>query len=188
MGDARLPFSSWWIKHGRRAFREQQPFKEVLQLRANKQADEHLERPDALVLSIPLTMRKTTAMRKIGKLLAAAHAERPAVDIWKASTAKRMITKNKMRKATIEQLVHLWEMRQKYPDDSLNDLGVRAGIELDLMARTTEDIVEPSESDERRRMTIAVSRQLKQARHLIDNAALGVFPSVKPPIKDGLSG
>ena len=188
MGDTRLAFSSWWIKYGRRTFTEQQPLKEVLILEPNKLADQHLERADALVLSIPLTMRKTTAMRKISRLLATAHSERPPIDIWQASSARRMIVKNKIRQATIEQLVKLWEMRQKYPELSLNELGVREGIEMDLMARTTEDISLPSESDERRRMTIAVSRQLKQARHLIDNAALGVFPSVKPPQSNSLSG
>jgi hypothetical protein len=119
-------------------------------------------------------------MRKISKMLASAHANRPPIDIWAASTAKRMIVKNKVRKTTIEQLVKLWELRQWFPDDTLNELGIRAGIELDLMARTTEDTVEPSESEERRRLTIAVSRLLKQARHLIDNAGLGVFPSLKP--------
>lgn len=180
MGDVRLPFHSWWLRHGRRTFAEQQPLKDVLQLAAGKQADEQLDRKDVLVLSIPLTMRKTTAMRKIGKLLAEAHAQRPPIDIWKASTAKRMIVKNKVRKATIEQLVRLWELRQKYADDSLYELGRRSGIELDLMARNTDGEI-LTDDMERRRMTIAVSRLLKQARHLIDNAGLGVFPSLKPP-------
>ena len=188
MGDVRLTFFLWWVKHGKRTFSEQQPLKDVLKLEANKLADQHLDRSDSLVLSIPLTMRKTTAMRKIGKLLDAAQAERSPVDIWKASTAKRMIVKNKIRQTTIEHLIRLWEMRLKYPDMSLNELGKKAGIELDLMARTTEDVIELSASDERRRMTIAVSRQLKQARHLIDNAALGVFPSIKPSQGASLSG
>ncbi len=180
MGDVRLPFHSWWLRHGRRTFAEQQPLKDVLQLAAGKKADEQLDRKDVLVLSIPLTMRKTTAMRKIGKLLAEAHAQRPPIDIWKASTAKRMIVKNKVRKATIEQLVRLWELRQKYVDDSLYELGRRLGIELDLMARNTDGEI-LTDDMERRRITIAVSRLLKQARHLIGNAGLGVFPSLKPP-------
>jgi hypothetical protein len=33
---------------------------------------------------------------------------------------------------------------------------------------------------EKRRMTIAVSRYLKQAGYLIDNAAKGIFPKITP--------
>lgn len=189
MGDVRMHFSRWWIRHGRQAFREQKPLKDVLRLDSYRQVDKHLDSQDMLVLSIPLTMRKSTAMRKVGKLLTQAHAERPPLDIWRASTAKRMIVKNKVRRTTIEQLVRLLELRHKYPDDTLNELGERAGIELDLMARTTEDVQLPSQADERRRMTIAVSRQLKQARQLIENAGLGIFPSLKPlTAKASLSG
>lgn len=187
MGDVRLSFNSWWLRHGRRTFAERQPLKDVLQVESSKQADEQLDRDDALVLSIPLTMRRTTAMRKISKLLAEAHAQRPQLDIWKVSTARRMIVKNKVRRATIEQLVRLWELRQKYPDDSLYELGRRAHIELDLLARSTDGEI-LTEDMERRRLTIAVSRLLKQARHLIDNAGLGVFPSLKPQAKVSMSG
>ena len=62
---------------------------------------------------------------------------------------------------------------------TLHELGKRAGVELDLMARTTEGET-ITEAMEKRRMTIAVSRYLKQAQHLIDNAALGIFPKITP--------
>ena len=72
-------------------------------------------------------------------------------------------------------------MRKKYPDLSLNELGMRSGVELDLFARITNEAdMDTSEYERTRRMTIAVSRYLKQARHLIDNAANGLFPSIKP--------
>ena len=89
-----------------------------------------------------------------------------------------MIIKSKMRQPTIEHLVHLWELRQRYPDLSLYELGKRAGMELDLLARDTKGEA-ITEEMERRRMTIAVSRQLLQARYLIANAANGIFPSIK---------
>ena len=182
MGDVRLPFSTWWIKYGRKAFRERKPLKDVLLIESFKQADDQIDKADRLVLSIPLTMRKTTAVRKVSKILAQAHAQRDPVDIWAASSAKRMIIKNKLRQKSIEQLVGLWQLRHLYPDDTLFELGKRAGIELDLMARST-DVEAMTEDMERRRMTIAVSRLLKHARHLIDNAALGKFPSIKPSAK-----
>ena len=187
MGDVRRPFSNWWTQYGRKAFMEQEPLKDVIKLQRNGQAHEHLERADVLVLSIPLTMRKTTAMRKIGKKLAEAQEQRPPIDIWKASTAKRMIVKNKVRQSTIEQLLRVWELRQTNPDDSLYVLGRKAGIELDLLARSTAGEI-LTEDMERRRLTIAVSRMLKQARHMIDNAGQGVFPSIKPPAQATMSG
>ena len=182
MGDVRRPFPNWWFKYGRKAFTEQKPLKDVLMIESFKQADDQLDKADRLVLSIPLTMRKTTAVRKVSKLLAEVHAQRDPVDIWRASTAKRMIIKSKLRQKTIEQLLRLWGLRQRFPDDSLYEIGKRAGIELDLLARDTEG-EEISEAMERRRMTIAVSRQLLQASHLISNAAAGIFPSVKPALK-----
>ena len=186
MGDVRKPFPFWWLKHGRHAFAEQKPFNKVIKLESTSVARTHLEREDVLVLSIPLTLRKTTAKRLIGKLLNEAYAQRPTVDIWKASTAKRMIIKNKMRLSTIKNLVGLWRLRQQHPDDSLYELGRKADIELDLLARNTDGEILTDEM-ERRRMTIAVSRQLKQARNLIENAGLGVFPSLKLPPKTSLS-
>lgn len=184
MGDVRLPFPSWWIKYGRKAFTEQKPLKDVLRIETSKQADDQIDKEDRLVLSIPLTMRKTTAVRRVSKLLAEAHAKLPPVDIWKASTARRMIVKNKMRKQTIEHLVRLWELRLRNPDLTLYELGKLAGVELDLLARDTEG-EQITEVMERRRMTIAVSRQLLSARLLIENAATGVFPSIQARKKNG---
>ena len=61
----------------------------------------------------------------------------------------------------------------------LYEIGARVGVVLDLMARTTNGEA-ITEAMEKRRMTIAVSRYLKQAEHLITNAALGVFPKITP--------
>ena len=178
MGDLTGHFPNCWLRHGQHAFKEQKPLKDVIRIETFKQADDQIDKADRLVLSIPLTMRKTTAVRKVSKLLAEAHAQRDPVDIWAASTAKRMIIKSKMRQPTIEHLVRLWELRQRYPDLSLYELGKRAGMELDLLARDTKGEA-ITEEMERRRMTIAVSRHLLQARYLIANATNGIFPSIK---------
>lgn len=76
-------------------------------------------------------------------------------------------------------MLDLYELRQRHPDLTLWLLGERAGIELDLMARTTEEVA-MSVQQERVRMSIAVSRYLRQARDLIWNATEGIFPSIKP--------
>ena len=180
MGDVREPFPIWWRRVGRKVFSEQKPAKEVLVLTSYKLADELIEDPNFLILAVPLKLRKATALRKIKAQMTKSYDQRPPVDIWAESTAKRMVVKSKIRPSTIEQLVKLWELRQQFPDDSLYELGVRARLELDLMARDTAGEV-PTEAMERRRMTIAVSRLLRQAQNLIENAGRGVFPNLKQP-------
>ena len=75
-------------------------------------------------------------------------------------------------------MLDVYELRNRKPDLTLWQLGERAGIELDLQARTTDGQIMTLQQ-ERIRMSIAVSRYLKQARNLIWNATEGVFPSVK---------
>ena len=136
---------------------------------------------DRMIIQIPLTMRKQTVMRQIGRHLKEAYANRE-IDIWKQSTAKRQITKSKIRMATVEILLKVLQIRNENPTLNNYELGVKAGIDLDILARDTsgEDL---SFELEKRRMTIAVSRYLGQAKHLIANAELGVFPCIKPPAK-----
>ena len=179
-GNVNLFFDLWWRKQGRKIFSEQKPLKDVIVLDSYKKADDEIDNPERLVISIPLTLRKATAMRKIHQVLAKAYEERESVDIWRASSARRMIIKTRVQKSTIEQLLRLLHLRRTNPEITLNELGKRAGLELDLMARSTEGEV-ITEQLERRRMSIAVSRQLLQAKHLIENAERGVFPKLTAP-------
>jgi hypothetical protein len=98
------------------------------------------------------------------------------------STARRKLTKSKLRKETSVKILDLYELRQRKPDFQLWQLGEAAGIELDLMASTT-DGQQITLQLERIRMGIAVSRYLSQARNLIWNAAEGNFPNIKPVIE-----
>jgi hypothetical protein len=171
-------FDSWWLKQGRFLFIQEE-------LKKVKAFDsETFRRSDAdsdkLILEIPLTLRKQTVMWQIGKELKKAYEGRE-IDIQKNSTAKVKFEKSKIRMTTVELLLRIHRLRKMHPDLSLNELGIKAGVELDLFARITNDAdMDGSEYERTRRMTIAVSRYLKQARHLIDNAAYGVFPCIKP--------
>lgn len=170
-------FDVWWMKQGRYQFiqKKKSEVKEIdekdlrrLDLKADK-----------LVLEVPLSLRKQTVMRQIGKILKKAYENRE-VDIQKASTAAIKFEKSKMQMTTVERLLQIHKLRKRYPNLSLNEIGIKAGVELDLFARITNPgDMDESEYEKTRRMTIAVSRYLKQARHLIDNAAHGVFPSIK---------
>jgi len=170
-------FDSWWLKHGRFLFIQQAPKK--VKAFDNETFRRFGNDSDQLILEIPLTLRKQTVMRQIGKELKKAYEGRE-IDIQKNSTARVKFEKSKIRMTTVELLLKIHRLRKMHPELSLNQLGIRAGVELDLFARITNEAdMDTSEYEKTRRMTIAVSRYLKQARHLIDNAAHGVFPSIK---------
>ena len=76
-------------------------------------------------------------------------------------------------------MLDVYELKMKKPNLTLWQIGEQAGIELDLMARSTDGQI-LSLQQERIRMGIAVSRYLKQSRDLIWNATEGIFPSTKP--------
>lgn len=174
-------FDLWWRKHGRLLFIQQQPLKKVTAINEDNFRRSGID-GDKLILEIPLTMRKQTAMRQIGVLLKKAYEGRD-INIQKNSTAQIKFEKSKLQMSTVERLLKIYRLRERYPRLTLNELGVKAGLVLDLFARATDTTdldLETEQEIEVRRMTIAISRYLKQARHLIDNAEHGVFPSIKP--------
>jgi hypothetical protein len=171
-------FDIWWRKHGRFLF-IQEKIRKVKAINEEAFKRSNIE-GDKLILEVPLSIRKQTAMRQISLLLKKAYEGRE-VDIQKNSTAQVKFVKSKIRMTTVELLLKIHKLRERNPRLTLNEIGRKAGIELDLFARTTnDDDMDNSDYEMTRRMTIAVSRYLKQARHLIDNAAHGVFPSIKP--------
>lgn len=170
------PFSTWYMKHGRKIFGETKPFKKVQSVETNRELEELRLKQDGLILQIPLTIRKQTVMRQIGKFLKEVYEGRD-IDIWMKSTAKRQIVKSKIRMSTVETLLKVYELRNKHLTASLNEIGQMARIDPDILKRDTtgQDL---NDCLVRRRMTIAVSRYLKQAKNLIANAERGVFPSL----------
>lgn len=177
-------FSDWWSSHGIKAFREKQPLKQVTAITGRTELSNLYLSQDRLILDIPLTMRKQTVVRQINRLLKTAYTGRE-VDIFKASTANAKFVKSKMRFSTIKLLLTILRLRKRYPKHTLAQIGEKANITLDLLARTT-NCEAWDEVDEKRRMTIAVSRYSRQAKNLIDNAARGVFPSIKTIPKESV--
>lgn len=171
-------FDAWWIKHGRFQFiQKKRPEVRLINEGDFRRLDFN---EDKVILDVPLTLRKQTVMRQIGRILKKAYENR-GVDIQKNSTAAIKFEKSKMQMTTVERLLQIYRLRNRYPKLSLNEIGLKAGVELDLFRRITNDAdMDKSKYEEVRRMTIAVSRYLKQAKHLIDNAANGIFPSIKP--------
>lgn len=169
-------FAQWWMKCGRKIFAETKPLKKVRQIEDRRELEGLSIREDRMTIEIPLTLRKQTVMRQVSKILKAAYEGRD-IDIWKQSTAKRQVIKSKVRMASVEMLLNVYKIRHANPTMSNYEIGKEAGIDLDLLARTTDELL--TDELERRRMTIAVSRYINQAKKLIANAERGIFPSIK---------
>lgn len=169
-------FAQWWMKQGRKIFAERKPLKKVRHLEERRELDGLRIREDRMLIEIPLTMRKQTVMRQIGKLLKVAYQDKE-IDIWEQSSAKRQIIKSKVRMTTVELLLKVLKVRNENLTLTNFELGKKLGIELDLLARNKDEVF--SDELERRRMTVAVSRYLRQAKNLIANAERGIFPSIK---------
>ncbi len=172
-----MPFPMWWQRVGRYLFAERKEIHRVQSYTHHRDLEEIKSLNGKLVLEIPLTIRKSTVVRQINKLLAQAYEGRQVIP-REQSTARRKLAKSKLRKLTVEKMLDLYELRMRKPELTLWQLGESAGIELDLMARTTDGQLMTIQQ-ERIRMGIAVSRYLKQARNLIWNAIEGDFPSIK---------
>ena len=174
-----LDFAQWWVRHGRKIFTETKPFKKTrLVMTRDDLATISWDPENKMILEIPLTLKRQTVMRQVGSLIKKAYEGRE-IDVYKASTAKRMIIKSKMRMSTVETLLLVLETRRKNPTLKLWEVGEKSGIELDLMARNKDEF--PTIAMEHRRMTIAVSRLLRQANYLVINAGNGLFPSIQKP-------
>lgn len=174
-------FAQWWTSHGRKIFAERKKLKRVEAIEERSQLERLAIHEDCLIIEVPLTLRRQTAIRQIGKELKKAYEGRD-IDIWQQSSAKRQIIKSKVRMSTVETILRVFKIRDENPRLSNYEIGLKAGIDLDLLARTT-DGEEIDEALERRRMTIAVSRYLAQAKNLIANAENGIFPSLQNPKK-----
>ena len=175
-------FANWWMKTGRKLFTLQKPLRDVKRITARNESQSRYPESDTVLIEIPLTMRKQTAIRKIKEILNDAYKDRE-VDIQKESTAIIKYKKSKIRMATIDLLLHIRRIRKRHPKKTLFEIGNIAGVELDYFARSTDIDETLDDAYERRRMTIAVSRYLKQADNLLHNAARGIFPSLKSPTK-----
>jgi hypothetical protein len=174
-----LDFDQWWRRHGRKIFTEKEPFKKVTVIKNPREYNFARMQRNMLTLSIPLTTTRKTVMLQIGREIKIAYTNR-VVDPIKVSTATRKLVKTKMKTKTAEQLLNILKIREENPTFTLYQIGLKAKITPDLAARATSGEI-PTNAEERRRMTLEVSRYLRQAKYLVENAGLGIFPSLKKP-------
>ncbi len=179
-GDVRAPFTTWWMTKGRHLFAERRPLPKVEMCR--KMGDlAHIENmKDKVLLEVPLNVRRSTVIRQINKLLDEAYDGREPVVPRKVSTAIRKLHSSKVRMDTVRRMLAVYECREKFPNVSLYRIAIKTELDIDFQLRSKSP--KPMTDEQKRiRYGIEVSRLLRQARLLIENAEAGIFPCIKPP-------
>ena len=171
-------FESWWQRTGRYLFAERREIPNVQHYTHARDLEQIGNLRNKIVIEVPLTIRRSTVIRKINKILDEAYEGRVIVP-RQQSTARRKLAKSKIRKETVKQMLELTELRAKHPALTLWQLGEKAGLDIDLYSRSTSGQL-LSKQAERVRLSIAVSRLLRLGKNLIWNATEGIFPSTKP--------
>ncbi len=183
-----MTFEQWWDKRGIDLFSEQVALPAVRKLDPlNMQLSKRLERH--LLLEIPVNMTEKTIINKVRDLLRQ-HPERMVV---RESNAQRKLAKLiGIRQDVIESAYAVWRVHYESRDGRLVEKigqpqGTKSfyqiGKELRLVRTCMPAPTDGKEISAKKinGMKVAVSRMLTRANNLIDNAAVGVFPSIQAP-------
>jgi hypothetical protein len=182
-----MTFEQWWRRRGAYLFSEQVALPAVRQMDArNLQLSRERERH--LLLEIPLNLTERTIISQVRKILRE-HPER-AVD--RLSSAQRKLAKfTGIRQDAIETAHAVWRLHyesrdgravgkigQPHGSKSLYQIGRELRLVRSCMPQVTDN---PQRAAQRvNGMKVAVSRMLTRANQLIEHAALGVFPAMRP--------
>ena len=141
-----------------------------------------------LILEIPLNMTEKSIISQVRKQL----RNHPEREVERISTAKRKLAKLiGIRQDVIESAYAVWKLHHESRDDRIvlkigQAHGTKSlyqiGKELRLVRSCMPVATDNQEAAAKRvnGMKVAVSRMLTRANHLIENAAIGVFPSIQP--------
>lgn len=181
-----MTFEQWWDKRGVRLFSEQVAMPAVREINPrdpqfSRDFDMHL------LLEIPIHLTERTIIAQVRKLIRQ-HPER-AVD--RVSTAQRKLAKLiGIRQDVIESAHAVWRAHYESRDGRITEkigqtTGSKSLYQIGKELRLVKSCM-PAVTDDAKRaamrvngMKVAVSRMLSRANNLIDNAAVGVFPSVQ---------
>lgn len=141
--------------------------------------DEYLTqgRPDSVLLSIPLGQKRTTTISQIKKLLSEIEKDSPP----HLPVAAYEILNNKMQYRRLLSGIRLMYMRIWRPNEELWRIAARAKISHSHRHINPESPKKDLKNTEGRKMlTIMASRLLNDTLVIAENAATGMFPSLKP--------
>jgi hypothetical protein len=191
-----LFFKQWWLQRGLRLLgsKGDRPETELL-FKASQQlplTDEKLRRtrhyfstawkeahmPDVLVLAIPMNIGRQKALKEAKRMIDAHSVElfAPPEPLY------QLVDKDMHIKSLIDSMAVLY-MRAAKPAFKLWQVGVEANISKSYSkmfdAKTTKR--NSSNHEELRNLEMMTSRKYRQARFIAENAARGIFPSMKKP-------
>jgi hypothetical protein len=191
-----LFFREWWLQRGLKLLGSpgDRPETELL-FKASRQKplnDEHIQRarhyfsiawkeahqPDVAVIAVPLNIGRQKALKQVKKLI-----DRHAVDLFEPPTPKYQLADKDMHVKSLIDAMAVLYMRAAKPDFKLWQVGVEVNISKSYSKRFDSKTTKrnANNSDELRHLEMMTSRKYRQARHIAENAARGIFPSMKPP-------
>lgn len=182
-----LTFEEWFLRRGKNLLSEELALPAVRKLLpTNLELSRPLGRH--LILEIPLNMTEKSIISQVRKQL----RNHPDREVERISTAKRKLAKLiGIRQDVIESAYAVWKLHYESRDGRVVEKigqahGTKSlyqiGKELRLVRSCMPVATDNSEKAAKRvnGMKVAVSRMLNRANNLIDNAAIGVFPSIQP--------
>ena len=180
-----LTFEEWFFKRGKRLLSEELALPVVRKLlptnlEISRAVSQHL------ILEIPLNMTEKSIISQVRKHLRS-HPER---EVQRISTAKRKLAKLiGIRQDVIESAYAVWKIHHESRDGRVVEKvgkvhGTKSLYQIGRELRLVRSCM-PTATDNQERaakrvngMKVAVSRMLTRANNLIENAAIGVFPSI----------
>ena len=182
-----MTFEQWWDRRGLRLFSEQLALPAVREINPrdpqfSRGFDRHL------LLEIPINLTERTIIAQVRKLI----RQHPERVVERVSTAQRKLAKLiGIRQDVIESAHAVWRLHYESRDGRVTEkigqtTGSKSLYQIGKELRLVRSCM-PAVTDDAKRaamrvngMKVAVSRMLTRANNLIENAAVGVFPSVHP--------
>jgi hypothetical protein len=172
-------FETWWFKTGRYLFAQKRAMPKVRKLE-NGTTIWDAEKNNCLYLEIPLTMRRSTALRKINEILGEHFKAEDGGrhNVFAYSQARRDINKSsKVRITTFKQFHDVWMDRKNYPDSQWWETGEKFKISPSFINYPHTHPMDRAENC--RNMNLTVQRIYRKTKTLIYWAARGEFPRIK---------
>jgi len=182
-----LTFKQWWNRRGVDLFNEQVALPVVRQLNPQDlQLSNKLARH--LLVEIPINLTEKTIISQVRKLL----RQHPEREVRRESSAQRKLAKLiGIRQDVIESAYAVWRVHYESRDGRVVEKIGQAqgtmslyqiGKELRLVRTCMPAPTDGKELAAKKvnGMKVAVSRMMTRANNLIENAAVGAFPSIQP--------
>lgn len=169
-------FDYWWLRTGREIFAEQMALPQVRLLEHGVTVNLDQINPK-LAIELPLTIRRSTILRQINRLLDD-HHQGAKLRVMKHGTARRKLyAQSRMRLPTLKVLHDVWTERKNLPQMTWWEIGETLGVSRAFDTKPTDS---PEERAYKHRcMTLVVQRHFRKATALIDFSAKGDFPRIK---------